>query len=184
MKVIIGLGNPGKQYVYTRHNTGMLFVDFFLEYIKKNKSCEVENYFKNSKLKSNGIYFYINNVKYLIIKPLEFMNNSGQAVIAISQFYKIPPDDILVAHDDLDIMLGEYKIQKGKGPKQHNGLDSIQKSLNTKLFWRIRIGIENRKIDNKVSGVDYVLSNFTRQEILKLQSTFKKATIQLHKLLQ
>src|SRR3989344_3218324 len=85
----------------------------------------------------------------LLVKPQTFMNNSGEAVQKIINFYKIDLQDLYVVHDDLDIRLGEYKIQFGKGPKVHNGVSSIEQALGTKDFWRVRIGIDNKDVLGK-----------------------------------
>ena len=92
------------------------------------------------------------------------MNDSGVAVKKIVDSYKIDPQNIYIIHDDLDISLGEYKIQIAKGPKVHNGINSVEEELGTKNFGRIRIGIENRDPENRTKGEEYVLQNFTEEE--------------------
>ena len=102
----------------------------------------------------------------LLAKPQTFMNNSGVAVSSLVNFYKITPGNLYVIHDDLDIKLGEYKIQFGKGPKDHGGLNSIYEKLGRRDFWHVRIGIENRIKNNElqIKGEDYVLQDFTNEE--------------------
>jgi PTH1 family peptidyl-tRNA hydrolase len=99
-----------------------------------------------------------------------FMNESGRLIAN----FKLQTSDLFVAHDDLDIRLGEFKIQKGVGPKQHNGVLSVENALKTKDFWRIRIGIDNRTIPNVQSGEDYVLQKFSLEERKTLDEVFEK----------
>lgn len=113
----------------------------------------------------------INNHKTLIAKPQTYMNRVGESIAQLKRFYKISTDDIIIAHDDLDLSLGNFKIQKGRGPKIHNGVISIENHLKTDDFWRIRIGIDNRT-DIRHEGKDYVLSTFHQDELAKLQQTF------------
>lgn len=92
------------------------------------------------------------------------MNASGKAVHSLATNYKLLATDIYVIHDDLDIKLGEYKTQKGKGPKVHNGINSIEDSLGETDFWRVRVGVDNRNADNRIPGEDYVLQDFLPEE--------------------
>jgi len=153
MKTIIGIGNPGKKYEYTRHNAGVLLAN----YLNKNN----------------------NNLKLLISD--KFMNSSGEFVVKHLKYSNIDLEDLYIAHDDLDIPLGEYKITK-KSPKVHNGITSINEKLDTEDYWKIRIGIDNRPArhtsagvaggDPRISGKDYVLENFSSQELEKLKDVF------------
>ena len=102
--------------------------------------------------------------KLILAKPMTFMNDSGLAVQKLAAFYKLPATDIYVIHDDLDIGLGAYKIQKGIGPKVHNGVNSIEEKLGTKEFYRVRVGVDNREGENRIPGEDYVLQNFRKEE--------------------
>ena len=147
MKLIIGLGNPGADYINTRHNIGYLLV----EELQKN------------------------NPKKLVVKKSDsFMNDSGTFVKKIIDQYKLNLNDLYVAHDDLDIKLGEYKIQFGRGPKDHNGIIDIEEKLGTKDFWRIRIGVDNRPLDNKTLGIEYVLEKFSDQELSVVNRVIKE----------
>ncbi len=100
------------------------------------------------------------------------MNESGKFVAEKFNFFKISPDDLYIVHDDLDISLGQYKIQKGTGPKVHNGVNNIEEVLGTKDFWRIRIGVDNREPQNRILGEDYVLQNFNNDELISLNKVF------------
>lgn len=170
MKQIVGLGNPGDEYKNTRHNVGFLFLNYFAQ----------KNNFKiNKKFNSEIVEISQNDEKYILVKPQTFMNRSGEAVSKVKNFYKINCDDIYVVHDDLDIRLGDFKIQKGVGPKLHNGILSIEETLKEKNFYRVRIGVDNRT-DVKVPGQEYVLGRFAKEEIEKLNSIFTQISNQLY----
>jgi PTH1 family peptidyl-tRNA hydrolase len=161
MKLIVGLGNPGNEYENTRHNVGFMLMDRLLYQISKIKD------------QNNSLKFQTNNrckaliaktEEIVLVKPQTFMNASGKAVKSLAIYYKVKLDDIYVVHDDLDILLGDYKINLGKGPKVHNGLNSIIEALGSDQFWRIRIGIESRGEGNRVPGKAFVLQPFSKDE--------------------
>ncbi|MFC1710953.1 aminoacyl-tRNA hydrolase, partial [Patescibacteria group bacterium] len=156
MKFIIGLGNPGKKFIYTRHNVGFMLVDKLVETLAKKPKWQES---KKGKLKYCWVKALNNDIE--LIKPQTFMNKSGLAASYLKKkhFKDFKTKNVFVVHDDLDIQIGDYKIQLGKGPKQHNGLNSLENHLQTKEFWRIRIGVENRKSSFekfKILGEDYV----------------------------
>lgn len=152
MKLIVGLGNPGKEYEGTRHNAGFEFV---------NKMAGGDRFGLNKKFEAE----ILEKDGLILVKPQTFMNESGRAVRKIVDFYKLSLDSLVIVHDDLDINLGEFKIQKGVGPKVHNGIASVEQSLGETNFWRVRLGIDNRKIQQtNLSGADYVLSRFGQDE--------------------
>jgi PTH1 family peptidyl-tRNA hydrolase len=154
MKLIVGLGNPGKKYLSTRHNVGFMVVDRFA------KKIGALDWQKTKKFESE----IIKMENLILAKPQTFMNSSGEAANKIVRHYKINEEEVWVIHDDLDILLGDYKIQKGKGPREHKGIDSIEKKLGFGDFWRVRIGIENRN-QEKISGEKYVLQKFNEEEL-------------------
>ncbi len=152
MRIIVGLGNIGKEYINTRHNAGFMAIDKLLagQIARPDSKFEAE-IFKSGEM--------------LLVKPTTFMNESGRAVRKILDFYKLSINDVVIIHDDLDIDLGEYKIQKGIGPKVHNGVNSVEECLGSKEFLRVRLGINNRdKNSFGGSGADYVLTKFTDDE--------------------
>lgn len=162
MKMVVGLGNLGKEYRETRHNVGFIVLD------KLAERLDVPQFESNSKFKSD----ISRTTKLVLAKPQTFMNTSGDAVAALASFYKISPEQIYVVHDDLDIKLGYYKLHFGKGPKQHNGVVSVEASLGSKEFWRMRVGVENRVSlsslrDKKlhITGEEYVLQTFPSDEL-------------------
>ena len=156
MKLVVGLGNPGKEYQNNRHNVGFMAVDWLANQQFPDYKSQITKKFGDE---------IIHSGKYLLVKPQMFMNRSGEVVAKLVNFYKIRAEDLWVIHDDLDIALGEYKIQQGIGPKVHNGLISIEEKLGTKDFWRVRVGVDNRPTGSaRTPGEDYVLTDFTEEE--------------------
>lgn len=165
MKYIIGLGNPGSQYQKNRHNIGFIVLDQLVDQLKLDGQFSYNKKFKADILKSNDLIF---------IKPLDYMNNSGQVVRAVIDFYEkeVNLDNVIVLHDDLDIEIGQYKIQSGKGPKVHNGLLDLNKYLGEDSYWHVRIGVDGRAGDRSVPGSNYVLSNILSSEIKLIWEMF------------
>lgn len=169
MKLLVGLGNPGHKYAQNRHNVGFLFTEYL------QAQPELKN-----RITKNEEQFHAHIVKLddlIIARPQEFMNTSGNAVQKLMQFYKILPEDTFVAHDDLDIPLGSFKITQ-RGPQIHNGLSSIEAKIGP-AYWKIRIGIENRDPANRLPGEAFVLQDFTHAELEIISTTFPKIYAQL-----
>lgn len=172
MILIFGLGNPGKQYEYTRHNVGFLAID------KIAAACKFEAFKKEKKLKSEISRGSIENVEAILIKPQTFMNKSGEAIIACKNFFKVPLGKIIVIHDDIDIELGKIKFTPKSRSAGHNGIKSIINALGTEEFKRIRIGIDSRKnglwqkVFGKIPTERFVLEKFNRDELEMLNSNF------------
>lgn len=164
MKLIIGLGNPGEKFKGSRHNVGFMLIDLLTAEFQ-NPNLQIEKKFDSEIIKTEGL---------ILAKPQTFMNNSGEAVSKLVNFYKIPVDSLYVVHDDLDLRLGEYKIQKGIGPKLHNGIKSIEEKLGKGDFRRVRVGVDNRDQQNRIDGETYVLQNFTSEEKILLDEVFVK----------
>lgn len=156
MKLLVGLGNPGKKYENTRHNTGFITVN------KIASALQTTPYNPRPVFNAEISEGVIGGEKIILAKPQTFMNESGKSVKAVAEYYKIRPDDVIVIHDDMDILLGEYKIVKNRGSAGHKGVQSIIDALGTKDFMRIRIGIgaENKKIPAEA----FVLENFNKEE--------------------
>jgi PTH1 family peptidyl-tRNA hydrolase len=192
MKIVVGLGNPGKKYQNTRHNTGWIALDALASKLLNCQIVKLSKYFKfQKKLQAEILKLdakrYSLDTDYLLIKPQTFMNDSGLAVKKEIQLENLKIgqlDNLYVIHDDLDIPLGEYKIQFSRGPAGHKGVQSIIDHLGTKDFWRIRIGIgiEKSKVKSqksKVKDEEFVLENFNKQERQIIDKIIKKATEQL-----
>jgi PTH1 family peptidyl-tRNA hydrolase len=163
MKLIVGLGNPGKEYENTKHNMGFKAIDE----IAKAHNIEI------SKSKFNGLYneFIYNGEKIMLLKPQLYINLSGDVIKKYVDFYKINIEDLLIISDDLDMEVGKLKIKFKGSSGGHNGLKNIESNLKTKEYRRIKIGISNNKnIDTK----NYVLSKFSKQEAEIINSTIKK----------
>lgn len=154
MRLVVGLGNPGKEYENTRHNIGFFMIDHYINY--KNIS--------GWKSKFNGLYLECNlfDEKVIFLKPQSYMNLSGEVILKFVNFYKIPISDILIISDDLDLSTGNFKLKDKGSSGGHNGLKNIEKNLGTQEYKRLKIGISNNKnIDTK----DYVLSKFSKNDI-------------------
>ena len=153
MKLIAGLGNPGKEYENTRHNVGFICLD---NYAKTNN-------FSIKKEKFNGNFWEItrNGEKIIFLKPLSYMNLSGTVVRKYLDYYKINLSDILIIHDDLDMTLGRLKIKNNGSSGGHNGIKNIIEHTGSEKFMRLKVGIsKNNNIDTK----DYVLGKFNKEE--------------------
>ncbi len=161
MKLVVGLGNKGREYENTRHNMGFMLVDRYLQY---------KNITDKFKEKFNAMYIEttINNEKVIFIKPMTYMNNSGIAVRAFLDFYKLNSEDVLVISDDLDLDLGKFRLRRNGSSGGHNGLKSIISHLGTDNFKRLRIGISNDKDD----VINYVLSKFSKKELNDIDTMF------------
>ncbi len=177
-KFIIGLGNPGKKYDNNRHNIGFLFLQ---EFAKNHSSSFV---LKN-KLKSNYTEFIFEGVLYRIFMPTTYMNNSGEAIRAIIDWFKIDKDKLIIVVDDIDIPLGKIRVRKKGSSGGHNGLKSIINYLNSQEFLRIRIGIGSPPLiekDKKYNTISHVLGNFSQSEKLILNKIFCQMIESLQKL--
>ena len=175
---LIGLGNPGKKYSKSRHNIGFLLLENFS---KKYNS----NFLLKDKLKSSCSEFQINNSNFRLFLPNTFMNNSGDAVRAIVDWYKINLDQIFIIVDDKDLPLGKIRFRKKGSSGGHNGLKSIIEKLQTNNFNRIRIGIGSTPLDeekNNSNTISYVLGNISQEEKSILDKVFKKVIESLEQL--
>ncbi len=178
MKLIVGLGNPGKQYEKTRHNVGFMVLEQFLKDFEPTKQTVWNN---NEKFKSDiaEIEWQPENSsaqKVILAKPKTFMNNSGMAVKLLANFYKISEEDIWVIHDDVDFPVGSMRIRLGGASAGHRGVMSIIDNIGTDKFWRFRMGI-GRPGESQHSGVEhYVLDMFSGQDHAKVREMLKHAS--------
>jgi len=163
MKLVVGLGNPGKEYENTRHNIGFMMIDEI-----------VKTYNLTGKEKMNGLYYELNvkGEKVYLLKPLSYMNLSGEVVRKYIDYFKINIEDILIINDDLDLPIGTHKLREKGSSGGHNGLKNIEQHLNTNNYKRLKIGISNNKnIDTK----DYVLGRFSKEDMNELNNFIKLA---------
>ena len=158
MKLVVGLGNYGKEYINTRHNVGFMFFDY-LDY----------EFTLNKKFNALECEKIINNQKVMFVKPLSFMNLSGEVVSKYVNYYKIKLEDILIIQDDLDMDVGKVKLLYNHGDGGHNGIKNIILNLNSREFLRLKIGIsKNGNIDTR----DYVLGKFSFKELKIIKQVF------------
>ncbi len=163
--LIVGLGNPGKEYINNRHNVGFMFLDYMFNSIDLKSNWEYSKKF-------NGEYIKYKNNIYL--KPFTFMNESGKSIASTISFYNLDHSSLITIYDDLDVQFGKYKITR-KTPKGHNGILSIIDEIKQEGFLNIRVGIDNRSEHNEIidgnAGKEYVLSNFSTEELNVLKNT-------------
>jgi len=169
LKIVVGLGNPGLKYEFTRHNIGFRVVDSLAQTIEIEFK-KVRSYYS---LISRGM---IDNHKLMLVKPQTFMNLSGRAVSKIVSYYKIPLQDLLIVYDDLNLELGQIKIRKKGSTGGHKGMESIMQYLHSEEIPRLRIGIGNPSVNFNFDCVSYVLSNFNDDEEDKIKETIKLST--------
>lgn len=167
-KLIVGLGNPGKEYQKTRHNLGWRVIDYLVEQIGASDFKEEKKF---RALVASG---ELSGQKIILIKPLSYMNNSGQSVREISAYFKIAADNIVVVHDEIDLPLGEVKIQKNISSAGHKGVQSIIDQLKTKDFQRVRLGIKPLQEITRETE-DFVLEEFSQDEEKMAEEEIKKA---------
>lgn len=163
MKLIVGLGNPGKEYEHTKHNIGFNFIDNYLSYKKFDVIWSK---------KFDGLLYQcsIDDEKVLFLKPQTFMNLSGISVRKVIDYYKIDLSDILIISDDLDLNVGNFKLKLSGSSGGHNGLKDIEKHLSTDNYKRLKIGISN---DKELDTKDYVLSKFSKSDLTTLNQLFE-----------
>ena len=161
MKMIVGLGNPGKEYEKTRHNVGFMILDNYAN----------DNNILNFKKKFNGLYatFIRNNDTVVLLKPQSYMNLSGTVIKKFASFYKIKPEDILIIHDDLDLPVGKIKIKFKGSSGGHNGIKNIIENLKTEVFPRFKIGIGK---DDNIDYINYVIGKFSKNDLETISKIF------------
>lgn len=190
IRLIVGLGNPGQEYEQTRHNAGFWLVD---QLARNTPRCNLSRESKYNALAAKTV---IAGQEVWLLEPQTFMNRSGQSVSALARFYKIQPDEVLVAHDELDLPPGVAKLKKGGSSGGHNGLKDITAALGTQDYWRLRIGIGHpRTLNLQQAVVDFVLHRPRKEEqplideaiaksldIIPMlcEGKFEAATMQLH----
>lgn len=170
MRLIVGLGNPGKNYEMTRHNVGFMTIDE----VAKHYGVEFR---LESKLKGMLACVNIKGEKTFLLKPITYMNLSGDSIRAVINFYKIEKDDVLIICDDLDSKTGRVRLRANGSSGGHNGLKSVESQLGTQEYKRIKIGIDR---SNVIPVIDWVLQKFTQDELAQINQAIevsKKACI-------
>lgn len=170
MILIVGLGNPGPKYALTRHNIGFLALDLFAEGLGA-KSW-------NEEQKAHTVKFKVEEAgqehQVLLAKPMTYMNKSGESVVALMNFYKIPKENVLVVYDEIDVAFGKMKIQTARSPGGHNGIKNITELLGHNQFARLRLGV-SRPPHPEMDVADYVLSKFSVEEQNSLPDFLNRA---------
>lgn len=175
MKLFVGLGNPETEYESTRHNVGFVVLEAF-----RKKYFPAEDWKFEKKFNSQVI---ILKDKVALVRPQTFMNSSGEAALKVSQYYKIAPENILVVHDDLDLPLGQFRLQKGKSAAGHHGVESVINVLGTQDFWRLRVGTDSPLREKAKSDGDFVLSKFSKEELSTVDKVIKEIMTPIKNLL-
>ncbi len=166
---MVGLGNPGSKYEFTRHNIGFRIVDS----LARDMGTEFKKVKSYYSLISRGT---INNHKVMLVKPQTFMNLSGRAVSRVVSYYKISLQDLLIVYDDLNLESGQVRIRKKGSAGGHKGIESIMQYLNSEDIPRLRIGISNPSVNFNFDCVSYVLSNFNNDEKDKIEEVIQLST--------
>jgi len=167
IKLIVGLGNPGKQYENTRHNAGFWFVEEVARQYQLQFRPETKFLGEVARVQSNGHDVWL-------LKPMTFMNRSGQSIQSLANFYKISPDQILVVHDELDLSPGTAKLKSGGGHGGHNGLRDTIAALGTPAYLRLRLGIGHPGHRDQVG--DYVLHPPSKPDLQQIETAIYEAT--------
>jgi PTH1 family peptidyl-tRNA hydrolase len=166
IRLIVGLGNPGTKYEKTRHNAGFWWVDAIAD-------AKRATWKKDTKFSGWTTRVDEGGVEFLLLKPSTYMNDSGRSVSAVMRFFKIEPPQMLVVHDELDLLPGVVRLKRGGGTGGHNGLTDIGDALDTKDFWRLRIGIGHPGDKDLVA--DYVLDKARRAEQDAIDPVFERS---------
>jgi PTH1 family peptidyl-tRNA hydrolase len=167
--LIVGLGNIGKEYEGTRHNVGFACVD---EFVAKN---DLGGWTEKKDLKCHLASGQLGEARVMVIKPTTLMNLSGEAVLAVAQFYKIPPQLIVAVHDELDIAYGQIRTRVGGSSAGHNGIKSVTKLLGDENYGRLRVGIGPKK-PAQMDSADFVLQKFSDKEQKNMPALLKEVT--------
>lgn len=181
MKLIIGLGNPGKEYLKTRHNVGFMVLEYLQ---KKLLTSGISNWELSKKFNAEICGLTLNNQKIILAKPMTFMNASGEATQLITHFYKLTERDLIVVHDDKDLKLGDIRVQTDRSSAGHNGVKSIIEQLNTQNFTRIRVGVASQNEKSMKDAAKFVLNKFGLLERKKVEEVIKKSVEEIMNLIK
>jgi PTH1 family peptidyl-tRNA hydrolase len=164
MKLIVGLGNPGMQYTDTRHNIGFKIADQLVENSSEHSKVSVPELL--------GELTKVNSI-YLVLKPTGYMNNSGQEVQKVVRFFKIPLEDILIVHDEVDLPFADIRLERNRSSAGHRGVESVIESLGSQEFYRLRFGVG--RSDSGIPTDKFVLENFAANEQADLDKLTSQA---------
>lgn len=167
MKIIVGLGNPGSKYTYTRHNVGFLFLDYLTALL------ESSDYMEEAKFKAVIAEANVSGEKVLLVKPLTFMNLSGETIVALKNFYKLENEDFLICYDDVDLNFENIRYRAKGSAGTHNGMRSVIALLGSEEVPRLRFGVE--VLERRAPIKDFVLGRFSEAEMESLPVIFNEA---------
>lgn len=166
IKLFVGLGNPGTEYEGTRHNAGFWWIDALSRELKAPLSLDKSYHGQAARTTVNGQAVWL-------LKPMTYMNLSGKSVAALARFFKIAPGEILVAHDELDLMPGQVKLKFGGSHAGHNGLRDIHDQLGTADYWRLRIGVGHPGV--KAEVINWVLKKPAQEHRVAMEDSISRA---------
>ena len=166
IRLIVGLGNPGPEHAATRHNAGFWFVDAVASRLRV--ALQPERSYSGLAARSN-----VAGRPLWLLEPMTYMNLSGKSVAALARFFKIEPAEILVAHDELDLLPGQVKLKQGGSHAGHNGLKDIHAQLGSADYWRLRIGIGHPGV--KAAVIDYVLKKPSKEHLAEIEKSIDQA---------
>ncbi|MEU4687392.1 aminoacyl-tRNA hydrolase [Actinoplanes sp. NPDC023714] len=171
--LVVGLGNPGKEYAGNRHNVGFMVADLLASRVgaKFGRAKRAQTEVAEGRLANSG--GFSGGPKVILLKPLTYMNLSGAPVVALSQFFKVPVAHVIAVHDELDVPYGQVRAKRGGGEGGHNGLRSMSKSLASKEYARVRVGIG--RPPGRQDPADYVLADFSSAERKELDFLVDRA---------
>ena len=175
IKLFVGLGNPGPEYEATRHNAGFWWIDALSQQLKVPLSLDKNYHGQVARTTLNGQTVWL-------LKPLTYMNLSGKSVAALARFFKISPDEVLVAHDELDIVPGQVKLKRGGSHAGHNGLRDIHAQLGTADYWRLRIGVGHPGV--KAEVINWVLKKPSQEHRVAIEDCIDRSLKALPELLK
>ncbi|MBN1618799.1 aminoacyl-tRNA hydrolase [Candidatus Dojkabacteria bacterium] len=186
MKIILGLGNIGQKYENTRHNAGFLFVNELRNFLGNDTLHDVKDWKYDEKYLSEICEAKSGESSRIILaKPSTLMNRSGLAALRLVSYFNIDADkDFILVHDDLDLELGKFKIQRSVAPKKHNGVNDVELKLLKKEFFRVRLGVDSRLGDRTIPGDAYVLSKFSEEELAVLHKVIGEAIKSLREIVE
>jgi len=174
IRLVVGLGNPGPKYESTRHNVGYRFVDALAA--RHDGRFRIESRFHGLLCR-----LFVSGRDLRLLKPMTFMNRSGQSVAAVVRYFEIAPAQVLIAHDEMDLPVGTLRLKQGGGHAGHNGLRDIISALDTRDFWRLRIGIDHPEDQSQV--VNYVLSRASGDDEDRIRDALDQAERSLSEVL-
>ena len=185
IKIIIGLGNPGEEYSNTPHNIGKNFINWFFDFIVENKlGSKTLKWKKNKSVMGDVASLEIGGVKLILAIPTGFMNLSGLTALKLINFYGVDPKQVIVVHDDTDLVAGNFKITYGCSSAGHKGIESTISNLKTQSFWRLKIGVRPDNLNQslyRIKAGDFVIKKMSIKNKKIIENRFDDIYVELSK---